>query len=298
MPSDWVSPRVNSTEPWTRGSTPTSMVIGRMVLVSRPSARRPRRIESRSACLQISPQISPTSFSWAFCCSGVLPAGAGMPFTAASLAALVAALRAALLPGDTGAACRASPNFARISLRRASWEGGGSNAAFGLPAFATRSSIRAAIRAAVFWPSARASSMTSSVTCFAPASTITIASWWPATVRLSWFSAPCSTDQVGLSTSLPSTRPMRHMPSVWPLGIELSARAAKLAIAASTSGSFSRSEDSTCDITWTSLRKPSGNIGRIDRSMMRQARISLVVGRPSRLKKPPGMKPPAAVFSR
>ncbi len=39
--SAWVCPRVNSAEPWVRGSTPVSMVIGRMVSRSRPSTRSP-----------------------------------------------------------------------------------------------------------------------------------------------------------------------------------------------------------------------------------------------------------------
>jgi len=51
-------------------------------------------------------------------------------------------------------------------------------------------------------------------------------------------------------------------------------------------------------MTWTSFLKPSGNIGRMDRSMRRIVRISLVVGRPSRLKKPPGILPADSVFSR
>ncbi len=34
-----VSPRVNSAEPWVRGSTPVRMLIGRTVRVSRPSMR-------------------------------------------------------------------------------------------------------------------------------------------------------------------------------------------------------------------------------------------------------------------
>ena len=37
----WVSPRVNSAEPWVRGRKPTLISIGRTVLVSRPSMRRP-----------------------------------------------------------------------------------------------------------------------------------------------------------------------------------------------------------------------------------------------------------------
>ncbi len=35
----WVSPRVNSAEPWVRGNTPVRTVMGRTVLVSRPSMR-------------------------------------------------------------------------------------------------------------------------------------------------------------------------------------------------------------------------------------------------------------------
>ena len=37
-----VSPRVNTAEPWVRGSTPTSIVIGRISSKARPSSRLPR----------------------------------------------------------------------------------------------------------------------------------------------------------------------------------------------------------------------------------------------------------------
>ena len=43
--------------------------------------------------------------------------------------------------------------------------------------------------------------------------------------------------------------------------------------------------------------KPSGNSGRIGRSIRREVSVSFSVGRPSRLKKPPGMRPAAYVFS-
>ena len=47
--SAWVSPRVNSAEPWVRGSTPTRMSIGRTVRVSRPSIRgSPDRMRART----------------------------------------------------------------------------------------------------------------------------------------------------------------------------------------------------------------------------------------------------------
>ena len=57
------------------------------------------------------------------------------------------------------------------------------------------------------------------------------------------------------------------------------------------SGSISGSSESTVAITCTSLRKPSGNRGRSGRSMRREVSVSFSVGRPSRLKKPPGNLP-------
>ena len=47
--SAWVSPRVNTADPCVRGTTPTSVQIGRISSNLRPSRRRPRsRISSRS----------------------------------------------------------------------------------------------------------------------------------------------------------------------------------------------------------------------------------------------------------
>ena len=54
-----VSPRVNSAEPWVRGSTPMRMVIGRTVRVSRPSMRgSPSRIWLRTIFDSSAKQIS------------------------------------------------------------------------------------------------------------------------------------------------------------------------------------------------------------------------------------------------
>src|SRR5260221_7839145 len=58
-----------------------------------------------------------------------------------------------------------------------------------------------------------------------------------------------------------------------------------------------RSAESTVQITCTSLRKPFGHNGRIGRSIMRAVRIARSVGRPSRLKKPPGIFPAAYIRS-
>jgi hypothetical protein len=49
--------------------------------------------------------------------------------------------------------------------------------------------------------------------------------------------------------------------------------------------------------TSVSLRKLSWNSGRIGRSMRREVRTSFSDGRPSRLKKPPGILPAANAFS-
>ncbi len=51
--------------------------------------------------------------------------------------------------------------------------------------------------------------------------------------------------------------------------------------------------DSTVAITWTSRMKPSGNSGRIGLSISRDVSVSFSLGRPSRLKNPPGMRPAA-----
>ncbi len=75
-------------------------------------------------------------------------------------------------------------------------------------------------------------------------------------------------------------------------------RAAEAPVIPRTSESFAWSEESTVAEIWISFRNPSGNRGRSGRSMRRLLRISFSVGRPSRLKKPPGIFPAAYVFSR
>ena len=67
---------------------------------------------------------------------------------------------------------------------------------------------------------------------------------------------------------------------------------------ASTSPSFCRSLAMTKAWICTSSWNQSGNSGRIGRSISREVSVSLVVGRPSRLRKPPGNLPAAAVRSR
>ncbi len=81
-------------------------------------------------------------------------------------------------------------------------------------------------------------------------------------------------------------------------GMSLMPRAALAAMPASTSGSFWSSNASTFRWIWTSSMNPLGNSGRRGRSIRRAVRISLVVGRPSRLVNPPGNLPAAARRSR
>ena len=102
---------------------------------------------------------------------------------------------------------------------------------------------------------------------------------------------------VGLITKRPPTRPTRTAATGPPQGMSERVSAADAPTSAITSGSFWRSWESTVAITWVSQLKPFGNKGRTGRSMRREVRISFSAGRPSRLKKPPGILPAANVFS-
>ena len=76
-------------------------------------------------------------------------------------------------------------------------------------------------------------------------------------------------------------------------GTPETASAAEAPIRAGTSGFTAGFSDLTVAMICTSLVKPSANSGRIGRSMRREVRISFSLGRPSRRKKPPGMRPAA-----
>ena len=64
-------------------------------------------------------------------------------------------------------------------------------------------------------------------------------------------------------------------------------------VIASTSEAFSRSVEITTAAIWVSLRQPFLNSGRLGRSIRREVSVSFSEGRPSRLKKPPGILPAA-----
>ena len=69
--------------------------------------------------------------------------------------------------------------------------------------------------------------------------------------------------------------------------------AADAPVIARTSESCSSSADRTRAMTCVSRRQPDGNSGRIGRSISRQVSTSFSAGLPSRLKKPPGIRPDA-----
>ena len=80
-------------------------------------------------------------------------------------------------------------------------------------------------------------------------------------------------------------------------GISLIVSAADAAIVPRTSSSFSWSVDRVVMTIWTSSLYPSGNSGRIGRSVRRAASVAASEARPSRLMKPPGILPAAYIRS-
>ena len=103
---------------------------------------------------------------------------------------------------------------------------------------------------------------------------------------------------VGRATYLSLTRPSLTAPMGPMNGTCERIKEAEAPMIERTSASFSRSAEIGPAWIWTSSRNPSGKRGRIGRSMRREERISLVVGRPSRLMKPPGNLPAEYTFSR
>ena len=136
-----------------------------------------------------------------------------------------------------------------------------------------------------------ASTISASDTSSAPPSTITIESEETLTTTSMVENSSCW--NVGLRIQFPSTRPTRTAASGPFQGTGDRLSAAEAAITPSMSASFSWSADRTETKIWTSFLNPSGKSGRMDRSMSRRARISLSEGRPSRLRKPPGILPAA-----
>ena len=136
-----------------------------------------------------------------------------------------------------------------------------------------------------------ASTRVSSDTSRAPASTIITESSVAATTRSSVLRSRSA--KGGFTTRRPSICPMRTAPNGPRNGSPATSTAADAPFIARMPGSFSWSDEIASTISWISFLKPLGKSGRSGRSISREVRISFSAGRPSRLKKPPGMRPPA-----
>ncbi len=137
--------------------------------------------------------------------------------------------------------------------------------------------------------------MSASPTTLALLSTMLIASFVPATVNSMSDSSICA--GVGLRINSPFTRPT-FTPAIGPLnGMSEIDNANEEPNIAAISGVQSCSTDKIVFVICTSLRKPSANIGRIGRSIIRAVNVACSLGRPSRLIKPPGILPTAYIFS-
>jgi len=111
-----------------------------------------------------------------------------------------------------------------------------------LPVSAAICSCRSMIGWMAWWPKARAATMSSSLTSFAPHSTIRMASRVPAMRRSRSDSA--SWVKVGLMMNSPLIRPTRTAPTGPPQGMSEIMTAAEAALIANTSSGFSPSADS------------------------------------------------------
>ena len=170
-------------------------------------------------------------------------------------------------------------------------DGFSTRGSFFLPAFCASSTwilhSSLIVRCAV----SMASMMRLSGTWRAEPSTIVMPFRVPATTRVSVLSSIWS--KVGLTTSAPFTYPMRTAPIGPSNGMSEMVIAAEAAFIARISGGLTRSVEMTIGMTWISRRKSLENRGRMGRSMSRDTRTSLSLGRPSRLMKPPGILPAA-----
>jgi hypothetical protein len=116
-------------------------------------------------------------------------------------------------------------------------------------------------------------------------------SWVPATTMSNSLSSICW--KVGFTTNSPLMQPMRTA-AIGPWnGMSEIDTAAEDAMMEMMSGGLTMSELTTVGTTCISRPKALSNNGRIGRSIKRLTKISLSLGRPSRLRKPPGIFPAA-----
>ena len=138
-------------------------------------------------------------------------------------------------------------------------------------------------------PNIKASNIKSSLTSFAPASTMLIASLVPATVRSIVDSSNCF--GVGLIINSPFTHPT-FTPAIGPSNgislIDVQRLEPNIAV---NSGELSVSTDKTVFTICTSFLNPSLNKGLIGLSINLAASVAASVGRPSLFINPPGILP-------
>ena len=109
--------------------------------------------------------------------------------------------------------------------------------------------------------------------------------------------ASSSSSWVGKATHWPSTWATRVPPIGPENGRPESLVDSEAALIATTSYGCCGSSARTVTTTWTSLRRPLTKVGRSGRSISRQVRIASSLGRPSRRKNEPGMRPAAYIRS-
>ncbi len=245
--STWVSPRVNRPEPWTRGRMPASVVMSRISSALRPSGRcfstaMRRRMMLFCSASKARPKSAEASGS------GSAPRidSAAAERTAATLS------RRSSLACSRVASARSLPNDFSTLAASLSSTTIGATSHLGLPAFFCSSSCAAQRVRISSWAIWRASSIVSSSTSVAPASTIEIASTVPATTRSSSDSSvSCS---VGLMMNSSPIRPMRTAPTGPWKGISESMRAIEAPLSARMSKAFTWSTERIVATTCVSLR--------------------------------------------
>ena len=143
--------------------------------------------------------------------------------------------------------------------------GGATSARFGLPAFCTSSRWIATILRMLSIANSSAAIRSASGISRVPPSTMMMLSAVPATTMS--MSLPSSCSKVGSTTNWPSTRPTRTAPIGSGNGMSERLIAAEAPIRASTSASFSWSEDITVAMIWVSYGNCLLNSGRMGRSI-------------------------------
>ena len=202
-----VSPRVNSAEPWARGAMSTSVSIGRISSVARPSGR----FLSTAMRLRM---MSFSSFAKAALTSasrsrGLLVLGAARARTARRppprprrCASWRSSLASIWVASSSLAPCEPLMDSSSSSSIL-----GSSISIFSLPTLSCSSSKAATSFLISPWAMSRASRISCSVTPTAPASTIRIASSVPATIRSSssssWRSSSRVDDEVAVELADP-----------------------------------------------------------------------------------------------